>query len=235
MPRKGEDVQKAMLKADELKELHQELRAQLELVQERMKKYANKKRLGGPTLQEGDMVYLLRHTRGEKQANIKTNRPSDKLDYRKVGPYKILKKIGEVNYELDLPEQQSKRGKPIHPIFHISLFEKAMIDEDTGELIRDEIVIEGEELEYEIDKITSLKIDPENDELRYLVEWKNYDRSADSWEPTESFMNSQTVLNEFQKKIRQKLRVHPQAAGNHLRNSGRERHPRQRTERPKRR
>jgi hypothetical protein len=207
MPRKGEEVQKAIIKAEDLKKLHDELRAQLEVVRERMKKYADIKRIEGPTLREGDMVYLLRHTRGEKQANIKTNRPSDKLDYKKVGPYKILKKIGEVNYELDLPEQQSKRGKPIHPIFHVSLLEKALIDEDTGELIRDEIVIEGEELEYEVDKITSLKIDEKTGELRYLVEWKGYNRSADSWEPEDNFKHASNALKTFQNKLRKHLRV----------------------------
>jgi hypothetical protein len=207
MPRKGEEVQKAIIKAEDLKKLHDELRAQLEVVRERMKKYADIKRIEGPTLREGDMVYLLRHTQGEKQANIKTNRPNDKLDFKKVGPYKILKKIGEVNYELDLPEQQSKRGKPIHPIFHVSLLEKALIDEDTGELIRDEIVIEGEELEYEVDKITSLKIDEKTGELRYLVEWKGYNRSADSWEPEDNFEHASNALKTFQNKLRKHLRV----------------------------
>lgn len=207
MPRKGEEVQKAIIKAEDLKKLHDELRAQLEVVRERMKKYADIKRIEGPTLREGDMVYLLRHNRGEKQANIKTNRPSDKLDFKKVGPYKILKKVGEVNYILDLPAQPNKRGKPVHPNFHISALEKAIIDEETGELIRDEIVIEGEELEYEVDKIRSLKIDPENDELRYLVEWKGYDRSEDSWEPEKNFQNANTALKTFQNKVRKALRI----------------------------
>ncbi|PTB47295.1 hypothetical protein M431DRAFT_60034, partial [Trichoderma harzianum CBS 226.95] len=57
--------------------------------------------------------------------NIKTNRLSDKLDFKKLRLYKILRKIGEVNYELELPERQEKQGKHMHPIFHISLLEKA--------------------------------------------------------------------------------------------------------------
>lgn len=80
----------------------------------------------------------LSHTRGKKLPNIKTNRPSDKLDYRKLGPYKILKKIKEVNYELELPETIK-----LHPVFHVSLLEKALVDEDTGEIIHDEITVEA--------------------------------------------------------------------------------------------
>ena len=43
------------------------------------------------------MVYLLRR-------NIKTKRPSDKLDYTKLGPFKIIQKLGPVIFKLDIPE-----------------------------------------------------------------------------------------------------------------------------------
>ena len=66
-----------------------------------------------PELKEGDRVYLLRK-------NIKTKRPSNKLDYKKLGLFKIDKKIGSVNYKLKLPKTME-----IHPIFHISLLEPA--------------------------------------------------------------------------------------------------------------
>lgn len=200
-PRNGEDVEKARIRAEDMIHLHEELQAQLELVRQRMQKYADRTRLGGPTLQEGDMVYLCRHTRGSKQANIKTNRPNDKLDYKKVGPYKILRKIGEVNYELNIPDVQGKRGAKLHPIFHVSLLEKALIDEDTNEIIHDEIVIEGEEEEYEVEKILEFKLD-QNGLCKYLVKWKDYDESANSWEPIENLKNALTMV----KRIHQNLK-----------------------------
>ena len=67
----------------------------------------------GPTLKEGDKVYLLRK-------NIQTQQPSDKFDYRKLGPFKIVKVKGPVNYQLQLPKTWK-----IHDVFHISLLEKA--------------------------------------------------------------------------------------------------------------
>jgi hypothetical protein len=65
----------------------------------------------GPELKEGNKVYLLRK-------NIKTKRPNDKLDYKKLGPFKIDKRIGSVNYKLKLPKTIE-----IYPVFYILLLE----------------------------------------------------------------------------------------------------------------
>ena len=59
------------------------------------------------------MVYLLRK-------NIKTKRSSDKLDYTKLGPFKIQEKLEPVTFRLEL-----LRHMRIHLVFHISLLEKA--------------------------------------------------------------------------------------------------------------
>ncbi|EHK46814.1 hypothetical protein TRIATDRAFT_194691, partial [Trichoderma atroviride IMI 206040] len=57
--------------------------------------------------------------------NIKINRLSDKLDFKKLRPYKILRKIKDINYKLELPKKQEKQGKLIFLIFYILLLEKA--------------------------------------------------------------------------------------------------------------
>jgi len=57
------------------------------------------------------MVYLLRK-------NIKIRRPSNKLDYTKLGPYLIKKKKGLVTFKLDL-----LKIIRIHPIFYKLLLE----------------------------------------------------------------------------------------------------------------
>ncbi|WMV09251.1 hypothetical protein MTR67_002636, partial [Solanum verrucosum] len=50
--------------------------------------------------------------------------PKGKLSPRYVGPYQILKCIGKVAYELDLPNELA----PVHPIFHVSMLKKCIGD-----------------------------------------------------------------------------------------------------------
>ncbi|KAH7475360.1 hypothetical protein FOMA001_g11755 [Fusarium oxysporum f. sp. matthiolae] len=88
----------AIIASDKLKEIHDELKTELEFVRKRMQRHYDPKRLKGPTFKEGDMVYL-------STKNIKTDRPSHKLDYKYLGPVKIKRKTGEDRYELDLPPE----------------------------------------------------------------------------------------------------------------------------------
>ena len=74
--------------------------------------YYDRKHSVGPTLKEGDKVYLLR--------NVKTKRPSEGLDYKKLGPFKVREQVGPVNYRLKLP-----RTMKIHNTFYVSLLTKA--------------------------------------------------------------------------------------------------------------
>ncbi|GJU72117.1 putative reverse transcriptase domain-containing protein [Tanacetum coccineum] len=48
-----------------------------------------------------------------------------KLNPRYVGPFKVLEKVGEVSYKLDLPEELSR----VHNTFHVSNLKKCHADE----------------------------------------------------------------------------------------------------------
>ena len=60
-----------------------------------MKRYYNQKVSEGLDLKEGDKVYLL-------TKNFESKRPSKKLNYIKMGLFKIINKVIEVLYRLDL-------------------------------------------------------------------------------------------------------------------------------------
>ena len=77
----------------------------------RQKENYDRHRKPDPNLKSGDMVWFL-------PRNVKTTRPSKKLDYKKIGPFEIIKKVGTSSYKLDLPASMK-----IHNTFHISLLE----------------------------------------------------------------------------------------------------------------
>ena len=67
----------------------------MKLVQKYIKRYYNLKVSKGPNLKEGNKVWLL-------HKNILSRQLSKKLNYVKLKPFKIKKKVIEVNYKLDL-------------------------------------------------------------------------------------------------------------------------------------
>jgi hypothetical protein len=109
-----------------LKQIHEEVRLDLEWNKSNAKKYYDRKRNSTPQLQAGERVYLRRRTSGEKTYNIKTGRKSQKLDSVKLGPYRIRKRLENDNYQLDLPERMR-----IHPVFHVSLLSPTQNPEST--------------------------------------------------------------------------------------------------------
>lgn len=64
-------------------------------------------------IKKRNKVFLIRR-------NIKTRRPSAKLDHLKLGPFKIKRKIERLNYKLEL-----LKIIEIHFIFYIALLELA--------------------------------------------------------------------------------------------------------------
>ena len=97
--------------AKDMENLHQTLQEEITTAQLRRKENYDKHRKPDPNLKSGDMGWFL-------PRNVKTTRPSKKLDYKKMGLYKIIKKVGTSSYKLDLPTSMT-----IHNPFHISLLE----------------------------------------------------------------------------------------------------------------
>ena len=86
--------------------------------------------------------------------NIHTTRPFKKLDWKKIGPFKIRTKISSNGYELDLP-----LSLRIHNTFHISLMEPYEDKKFSSQMQEHPppIQIEGED-EYELDEIIDSRL-----------------------------------------------------------------------------
>ena len=175
---------KAQLTTSRMTELHEALQSHLQEISTKTTKQANKKRIEGPTLKKGGMVYLLRK-------NIKTKRPSGKLDHTKLGPFRITKKLGPVNYRLALPKTMK-----IHDTFHVSLLEPAPRNAKTpGSIYIDK---ESQEPYYEVDRIIGTKW--LNGKSQYLIHWKGYEHTHDTWEPEENL--TPRTLQDYYRSLR---------------------------------
>jgi hypothetical protein len=91
--------------AHRLDHIQAELRAELEFVEMTQAKYYDQHHLPAPKF--------------VPDQHIKTNHPSDKLDHRRLGPYRVIKKVGKAAYHLDLPSYLSR----LYPVFNVSLLE----------------------------------------------------------------------------------------------------------------
>jgi hypothetical protein len=164
----------------------EDIKATLAEAQKKYKEYADAKRID-MVFEVGDQVWLL-------SKNIKTTRPSKKLDYRRLGPFKIIQKIGKVAYKLDLPSSMK-----IHNVFHVSLLEPTIKNKFQGRTQEPPppVDIEGEE-EFEVEEILDSRLFRRHGQ--YRVHWVGYHVSEATWEPWELLKNAPEKVQEFHDK-----------------------------------
>ncbi|QRW21043.1 Transposon Tf2-1 polyprotein [Rhizoctonia solani] len=165
--------------------IHDELRAKLTHSQADAAQQFNRSVKPAPNFIIGDRVWLLR-------CNIKTTRPSDKLNYRKLGPFKIVAARGPVSFQLELPPSLSC----LHPVFHVSLLEPYHSPSDIPGRVEPApppVFLDGDSTPWrEVDKILDCrKIGRRYD---YFVSWKGLTPDENSWVP---LLDMSTGLNEL--------------------------------------
>jgi hypothetical protein len=115
-----------------------------------------------------------------------------KLLPRRYGPFKIIDKIGPVAYRLDLPPTMK-----IHNVFHVDLLLPYKETEAYGTpFTRPPPEINNDEEEYEIESIRDSRRFGRTRRLQYLVHWKGYPNSDDSWVDHKD-MHAPELLKEF--------------------------------------
>jgi hypothetical protein len=120
---------------------------------------------------------------------------SRKLMPRWVGPFKVLQKVGNLAYRLEM-----NPGWRIHPVFHVSLLEPYRSD---GRVQPPPIPIKLEgHLEYEVECILDHRFsDKKRQRLSYLISWKGYGLEHNSWEPEANVANAPYLIGEYWQRI----------------------------------
>ncbi|KAJ4784848.1 polyprotein [Rhynchospora pubera] len=96
---------------EERHQLNLQLKEHLMKAHERMKRYADTKRIER-MFNVGDWVYL--KMQPYRQTTVQ-GRKNAKLSAKYCGPFEVIERVGSVAYKLQLPQ-----GSGVHPVFHVS-------------------------------------------------------------------------------------------------------------------
>ena len=176
------------------------IRDRLKIAQSRQKSYADSKRKE-VTYEVGDRAYLrVSPLRGVKRFGVK-----GKLAPRFVGPYRILERMGEVAYKLELPE--GLLG--VHDVFHVSQLKKChaeMADIPLNDTVPLEAIQLDNNLTYEEKPVKILEFDSQvtrNKVIKFRkVQWSHHTEEEATWEREEDIRKDHPHLFSSQPEFR---------------------------------
>ena len=121
------------------------------------------------------MVYL--RLQPYRQSTLK-QKGAEKLKPRFYGPYRVIRRVGQVAYELELPQ-----GSKIHNVFHVSCLKKALgqqvtvtdelppMDDEGHLVLQPKAIIDTKERQLQSRTVRE-----------FLVRWKNLSDEDATWE-----------------------------------------------------
>eukprot|EP00878_Enallax_costatus_P006882 GHUV01007210.1.p1 GENE.GHUV01007210.1~~GHUV01007210.1.p1 ORF type:complete len:1163 (-),score=135.24 GHUV01007210.1:586-4074(-) len=184
--------------ADRIHNVVKDAKTCLQAAQQRQKAYADKNK-SNLQVDVGSEVML-------STKNIKLKMKGvPKLLPRWIGPFKVVKKLSDVAFRLDLPASLH-----IHPVFHTSLLKQYIPGRSTPppppEVIDDDFEYEVEDILDHQDVPLKKKRNRAQTPVylrKYLVKWKGYDHSYNTWEPADNCANCPDIVKAYDERVGQ--------------------------------
>jgi hypothetical protein len=154
------------------------IRENLRVAQTRQKSYADNRRRP-LEFEKGDYVYpMVSPLHGMRRFKVK-----GKLSPRYIGPFWIFRRVGEMAYQLELPDSLSD----VHNVFHVSQLKKCLrVPEE--QLPMEELSVQGDltYTEYPIKILDTLTRVTRNKVIKMCkVQWSHHGEDEATWEREE--------------------------------------------------
>lgn len=184
-PVNSQSVPSADARLDRIHEVQEELKGVLEITGERMKRFYDAWVDETPVYEVGDWVYL-------ERADLRSTRPSHKLDFRRFGPFVVSQKISDTAYRVELPD-----GWSIHDVFHVSCLIPVRKDTIVGRRQDPPPPVKMETGdEMEIERILRERR-TRGGVAEFLVKWLGFDENENEWVAEYNMGNAQEAIAEF--------------------------------------
>src|SRR6266403_74998 len=141
-------------------------------------------------------------------SHLKLPHQKAKLTPKRLGPFQITQEISPVAYRLKLPPNWR-----IHNVFHASLLTPYHETTAHGPNFTrpPPDLIDGEE-EYEVKRIVAHPQFGRSKQLQYLIKWKGYPESDNTWEPADQVHAPDLIKHYQSAAIHQSSAAHHQSA-----------------------
>jgi transposase InsO family protein len=169
---------------DRMAEVRKEAEASLRLSKEKMRDdSAVKDRRLYHEFKVGDLVLL-------SAKDVKIHQKSPKLGPKQLGPFKVLERIGNLDYRLELPAWLK-----IHNVIHVNRLAPWKDNGLDKPPPPEPEVVDGEEV-YEVEEILDSRF--YRRQFQYLVKWVGYP-GEDTWEPLANVKGAKAAIAKFHK------------------------------------